>query len=551
MAHNFKRISEFTDPYFISKSGHDSNDGLTPDTPKKNIVSGDTRQVIGAGFYDYLPSAYYISGDGKVIIDMKGGAISTFTFFSSDNIEIRNATGASGYSQGAGLNKNIIFKECDLAYVISGREKTFSTSSILNSTLTLNDSSKLSLTSSIIENSTIGVLMTTLSNTLGTYLYDSYVSKSSKVINLRKLGTTFNNFRGLAEFTGVFFNDGLIKQYAFKGSLVGTPQDNDYPTNVKWFNEAALIADGYLADPVGYDLMISNWINEEPLFNNAPIFDFTLQAGSPHIGRAGNGGNLGGTDLAISIINSSGGLGNLEVIPSQEIDTSNPNSYTLKDGYIEGYIDYIQKIGSSPLTLGEISPITLLNFDSDFEGGSLQNNNVPDSEPSTSDYPRTLTTTSNAVDAQSLVINGHNIQLGEFIRVNGEDREVISTTIDTIRVNLVFRGIIPGGVVVQVGSKTNLAALTPNRLTYQLRTSKKETKPVLLSDWENDTDPLYNVSGKFLTQEWGEVPGYVIDSVTNTLYGAGSSSAPRGLGLNEISCRWINLRVFIRNNYNN
>lgn len=541
MAHNFKILDG---TMYISKSGHDSNDGSI-ESPKRSFndtsVPGGADLVVGAGHYiggNIVGSnkTFRVRGDGKVILDSISWSTSHYMSNNVDhtniNVEFRNMNITARQTTIGGF----IAKNCAIMPYVSdiGLKKTI----CVNCEFFYVSGEFVRSYESIL----IGVYGTTH------IIKDSYVDKSTTLTFLggfNGLGNT--NMRGILKLP---MTDATYKSFTVQDQMVGTPQDNGYAADVYWLNEDNLTLLGYNNTIVGWDASVSGCMNREPLFNNEGLEDYTLQAGSPHIGASSIGANIGGTELAFSVVNTDISE-NLEIIPSPEIDTTNINSYTLKPGFTEGFIDYIQKIGSSPLTLGPISPITLLNFNSDFEGGSLENNNVPDSEPHTTNYPRKLITTTNAVDAQTLMISGHNIQIGEFVRVNGEDREVISTTTTTVSVNTIFRSNILNGTEVQVGSEDGLAALKPNRLTYLLRTSKKETKPTLLSDWDNDSDPLYAVGGKFLIQEWDETPGYLIDTNTNTLYGAGDSKAPRGLPLNEVAGRWVNLRVYLRNNYDN
>jgi hypothetical protein len=538
MAHNFKILDG---TMYISKSGHDSNDG-TIDSPKRSFNDASFPHsadvIVGAGHYiggniTNTNQPYRLRGDGKVILDSISWSNKNYFYGTNDDINIEYR------------NMSVICRQGSIADFIirDGILKPYVSSSmikraiVINSVFEMASDDYMNILDSIIINST-GITPA---------IVNSYVDKSTVLTFDGPKDNFFNNnMRGVIS---LLMTDSSYKNFTVQDQLTGTPQDNGYAPDVYWLNEDNLTTLGYSGTIVGWDAKVATCMNREPLFNNESLEDFSLQAGSPHIGAGDVGQNIGGTKLAYSITNADVNNTNLEIIPSPEIDTTNTNSYTLKEGFEEGYIDYIQKIGSSPLTLGVINPISTLNFNSDYEGGTLENNNVPDSEPSTSSYPRTLTTTSNAMDAQTLEISGHDVQIGEFVRVNGEDREVISITTNNVRVDSIFRGNIISGSKVQVGSKNSLSALKPNRLTYLLRTSKKETKPTLLSDWDNDADPLYDMGGKFLTQEWDTVPGYVIDNNTNTLYGAGDSDAPRNLPLNEISCRWVNLRVYLRNNY--
>lgn len=566
MAHNFKDLTEggvYTIRRYISKAGHDSNDGLTPDTATKTIPATNPRDPLeytqlGAGVYDISGGSKentYLYADGKTVI--KGGRL-----YYRANVR-GNLEFIGTHIDGDGVSfsqtyMGVVFRNCSIYF--TGINIQYSKIIDTDGVLTCGYSGS-TWEHNIVVNTIIryAVRMAEAYTNNFPKINSNYFNRDVEIINLNWTSNSFgapttflyNNCRNIFRYESAMFSDGIERKYALQDELIGTPQDNGYDVGVEWISEAKMIEDGYLGWTEKMQIAIDTCMNKPPLFNNQEFGDFTLQAGSPHIGAAQNNiENIGGTPLAVSVINTDSSNTNIEITTSPEIDTTNPNSFTLKTGFNEGFIDYIQKISSSPITLGVISPISTLNFDSDFGGGSLQNNNVPDSEPSTSEYPRTLTTTSNAVDAQTLVIDGHNISIGEYVRVNGEDREIISTTINTVRVNYVFRSIINAGVEIQISTKINLGSLNPNRLTYQLRTSKKDSKPVLLSDWENDADPLYNVAGKFLIQEWETKPGYVIDFNTNTLYGNGDSSAPRGLALNEISCKWVHLRVFLRNNYN-
>lgn len=360
----------------------------------------------------------------------------------------------------------------------------------------------------------------------------------------------YNNFRGIFIFEPEYFPDGVQRSYAIQDLQQGTPQDNGYPEGVEWITEQALRDAGYTGYLEGLQKALDTCMNREPLFNNIEKGDFTLQPGSPHIGAAENGiDNISGQPTAVSIINADNGIGNVEVLPSPEIDVTNPDAYQLKPGYTEGYIDYIQKVGTQPLTLGPITPITALNFNTDFPGGTLQNNNVPDSEPTTVQYPKIATTTGTATNTSTLIIAEHNISIGDWVRVKGEDREVTNIVGDTISVNEPFREIIEEGEQVFEGQEIFLGALRPNRLTFLLRTSLLDDKPEIDMGWDNNIEPVYDMAGKFLTQEWDKAPGYII--ANGEVYGLGSPDRPLNTPSNEISCKWINIRVYIRNDYNN
>src|SRR5690554_428656 len=102
MANNFRIAGN----YYVSKGGHDSNDGLTPDTPKKTIPGGSTlsrEEVYGAGVY-FVNIANKVvrsaTGDGRVIIDFQGNSPQSFihvndSFGFFKNIHFKNSASIS------------------------------------------------------------------------------------------------------------------------------------------------------------------------------------------------------------------------------------------------------------------------------------------------------------------------------------------------------------------------------------------------------------------------------------------------------------------------
>lgn len=548
MAHNFKRI--VSGAYYVSKSGHDSNDGLSPDTPKRtlsqsNFPTSGSKIVVGAGHYTeggFTNSNWYkvLLGDGKVILDgitnPSNNPYPAGIVEYNINLEYRNMNVSARQCTIGGM----ILKNCTLIGYVSSSTLYFCT--LIDTILNSNGGSTINPYKSIIVRCTGEV----------EGVVNSYVDKLSSItmegdtIFIRNC-----NYRGVIKLKGTYFSDGIAKSYAVQDQLTGTPQENSYTVGVNWFNSAQLTADGYTGGGLNTSLTnIASCINRDPLFNNEALEDYTLQAGSPHINAADDGSNIGGTDVAISVINTDHNGTNIKVIPGPQIDTSIPDSYKLNPGEIDGYIDYIVKIGNKDLILEEISPISLLNFNSDQPEGSAGNNNVPDSEPLTLDYPRVLTTTSAAADSSTLNLTGHDVIVGEWVRVQGQAREVTAVTANTITVASPFRAIVGTGVEFRAAAFVNLAATNPNRLTYLMRTSVQDTEPTTDAEWDNNIDPVYQMSGAFLTQEWDKKPGYVVDILNgDAVYGAGDSEAPVDQPINFISCQWINIRVYIRNNY--
>lgn len=549
MANNFKIIGDS----YISKSGHDSNDGLTPDTPVKdwkNTLSGLT--IFGAGEYNRNVAMYSNSvnlraqADGKVILRTLTNSplISGEMGFTFTGIEFIGFNGVTYSSHTTAVTFiNCTLKDWTrLSYMASGftRYPVIRGCKILNCNGHFNDlnTTDFYLEDSIIINTVLYPDSININSSGAFRLKNNYMDKDSS-INLSFSNPGYfrnNNINGIIILGGI--------NYAIQDQFTGTPQDNGYGVGVQWLNEANLTANGYANTIVGWNTAVATCINRDPLFNNVAFEDFSLQAGSPHIGASTSGLNIGNTEVAISIYNT----GN-SVTPSAEINSSNPNSFTVGAGFDEGYIDYIEKIGSTSLTLGKIDPISSLEFNSDIAGGTTGNKNVPDSEPLSFEYPRKLTTTSLAADTLTLNVTGHDAVVGEFVRYAGQDREITAITADTITVASAFRAAVGDAQVFQIGAKIRIGALNPNRITFMMRTSKEADRPTLDSQWDNDIDPVYNKAGTFLTQEWGQVPGYYIDTLTNDVWGSGDSETPSGLSKNEISCRWVHVRVYIRNNY--
>jgi hypothetical protein len=559
MAHNFKR----TGVYYVAKSpaGHNSNNATTPDTPRATLRISDTNtHIIGAGVYanqSFSPGSndyFRYTADGKVIflnitLGAGGGPVlnlidcdnCSFTSVSSRGLTVQNgiykntAVFHDGQTGGGTTINKIVFIDCG--------EKTIGFTGSAGTLRNFNNC--------IIINCQ-NVTGTVSGQTNGTF-HNNYIDINSIITFVTQQSRIRNcNIQGQIRFPSSLFSDATQRFYAIQDQLTGTPQDNDYPAGVNWLTEAQLTADGYTGGVSGWNAMVNSCINRDPEFNNPEVNDFTLKANSPMIAMAVGGiTNIGGTEVAISVINTDDNGDNTDVIPSAEIDTTVPLSYQLEDEEDEGFIDYIFKRTSDTITLGIVRPLAELKFDSSQTPGTALNNNVPDSEPLTAEYPRKLTTTSAASDAVTLKVTAHDAVVGEFVRVAGEDREITDIPdADTITVGAAFRANVGSGVTFQIGTEEQLGALRPNRLTYLLRTSTNSTKPVVDADWDNGIDPIYEAEGLFLTQEWNTVPGYIIDNLDdNKVYGKGDSEAPTDIEASDMEGIWFNIRVYLRNDY--
>jgi hypothetical protein len=349
-----------------------------------------------------------------------------------------------------------------------------------------------------------------------------------------------NNIQGLIILEGV--------KYAIQDQFTGTPQDNGYASDVHWLNEANLTTNGYTGTIVGWDAAVATCINRDPKFNNASKLDFTLQADSPHIGRASDGfSNIGGTEYAQSFY---AGISNPNILlfeASEAIDTTtNNNDWRLKPGYTEGWIRAIIKVSNNDVQISSIPYIGNYSFDSDQPGGSSTNMNVPDSKPVTNEYPDYLTVTTQAANDTTLIIAGHGAAVGQWLWVDGQYREITGVPdADTITFATSLRAVVTVGTVVKIGTFESLASLNPNRLNLKMRSSK--LADVNASNWDNpltwDNDGLAP-AGQYMAQEWNNAP--MIDSLNEVGFGDDNYDANYG---NPINLKVVDIMIYLRNNY--
>jgi len=541
--HNFR----LTGNRYFSKFGNDSRSG-SQDEPRRTI--NDSNLLTGGGDVNIIGAGDYTAGTISANVGR--------TLRGDGRTIIRNFSMGSGWVGNNNTTSGIIFISSSLLVrggTISGC--IFRNSSLAGTIVTGFLTSCIFLSSSF---ANVGGWYTNINGSIfiscsGTIivLNNSYLNSST---NLIYIGTAANfrnnNIQGLI-ILPVSGGSGY-QSYAIQDQFTGEPSDNGYDVSVHWLNEANLTADGYTGTVSGWNTAVNSCMNREPNFNDAEGEDFTLQSNSPHILASTSGAsNIGGTPVAQSIINTDHNAENIFVEPSPEIDTSIPLSYILNDGENEGYIDYT-------FDLGGIAPIAVirkkaeLKFNSDNAGGSTTNNNVPDSEPLTSEYAKKVTTIASGGTTQFILDNSENISIGDWCSILGQKREVSDVEENTpsagqkrVTVSSAFASTIGSGATVTYGTENQLGALNPNRLTYQLRVSLSSSKPVVESDWDNDLDPSYGEAGTFFTQQWGARPQYRIFS--GSVWGAGDSDAPSGATLHDISARWVQIRAYLRNNY--
>lgn len=527
---------------YVSKSGHDSNDGLTKDTPKKSVLQQTGVQVIGSGVYDFLfnpgGSTITLKGDGKTIIN------SDIT--SGTNQAIAELYGITLYgAYGNRLNRTYKADNCSFI----GGGAPLQTGGINTYCIFIN------FADSLVQNQGV----------LGGQKYDKCLffdttirpanhTSTSTVINCYFDRLSFIKYANIINTLGIprYSNiNGVIQignfKYAIKDQLIGTPQDNEYSADVFWLTEANLTANGYTGTIAGWDAAVATCINRDPRFNDASKMDFTLKADSPHIGRASDGvSNIGGTSYAQSFYAGGSNPNILLLQPSAEIDTtSNMTDWKLKPGEVEGTIRAIVKVANTDEVITKLPYIGNFAFNSDDTPGTPTNFNVSDSKPSTNNYPDFVLTTDAASDTLRVVIADHGYNEGIWLKVDGQYREVTSVTQNELIFTTAVRAIVGAGVSVQVGTESELASLNPNRLNVLMRSSK--SIDVNSGNWDNartwDNDGLAP-SGQYLAQEWGSQP--LIDNLNQVGFGDDNFDTNYG---NPIQLKVVDLLIFLRNNY--
>lgn len=576
MSHNFKVPAATTGTtYYVSKAGHDSNDGLAPERPKRTVANYGTTNdtiIIGSGYYKCSPlsaDTRFFFADGKVILDYEsaGNNTSLNANASYTDFEIRNAgLGLTGTSR-TFLRCLLVNCTGGTASVATGRGHTFNSCIISGGNVgTTSNFISRCINCIIVDGAIVSISNGNTTNAL----QNSYVQSGCQV----NVGTvtisqiTNNDIQGIVRISGVDYE---VKRNKAGATINPTPSLADLSTASGWSNIYAQ----------------ANW-NQDPMFNNSLAGNYTLQADSPLIRAAANGvDNLGGyfAQVATLIQNTdNGNAAGVRVIASPEIDTTIPNAYKLKttpvNGFIPiaGYVDYI--FPSNGLTIARLIINDLFQFDSDFDSASgttyIQNNNVVDAQPeqrsginaNTTGYAARTVQLGNAVNNTTLnFYQGFGpaaIVPGMQVRVNGMVRNVVAVSsstaaeLITVTVDIAFPAPITANTTITYGTSSQIAALNPNRLTVLMRTSNSTTPPTVTIDafgypsyvdaeWNNELDGGYNANGRFFQQEIDQRPGHIING-TN-VWGRGDSEAPTGIPPRDLAPRYCHVRVYKRNDY--
>jgi hypothetical protein len=573
--HNFREAVSGGGLY-ISKNGHDSNAGTSPNEPKKSlstqVASVDAVNVVGAGYYTPANTGpagsgsnqYNTKADGLVVLKLNGGTVRSRQQLIGVNVN-------DGIWEGDVFSSSIPFTHTDCNFNNITGFYFGSTSGGSNARRLLNCSLK---NCSVFSNTVSSIYKTGIKNSVvngGIYQFanviNSYFSFSTILqISFVSSGAVPTVADSFSVTNIVFANcniNGVIrlpissgwKDYAIQDQLTGTPQDNGYPIGVNWLNETNLTADGFIGTVAGWNAVVATMINRDPQFIDAAGDNYNLMANSPHIGTGFGGANIGGTVVGEQTTVQDDGVGTVSIIKSAEIDDSVPGALILDTGQTEGFVRIIKFV---PRTIKKLLIDAQYLFDSDAAGGAPTNNNVPDSEPLSTDYAKLTVTVASGSTTQFILDNAETIVIGDWCRVDGEAREVTNVEANTpsagqkrVTVASAFRATVGSAVEVTYGTEAQIAVLTPNRLTIQMRVSKNAITnppdPNLDSDWDNDVDPGYGVVGDYFNQEIEQLPGLYI--IAGVVYGAGDSNRPAGGTLQEIGNCWVDCKVWLRNNF--
>ncbi|QJD95167.1 hypothetical protein HH214_04365 [Mucilaginibacter robiniae] len=351
MANNFRYNAIVGQSIYISKAGNDSNSGLTPDLPKATVQAGLTLAansyttsactiIIGTGTYEEAISASLrginssgyskIVGDGEVVLRGNGSNsfVLTYTNYNFSIYSLR-------FENYSNLTINHAIYNCKIRY---------------NNTISIPTQGSLN---------NCQVSDTTASN-----IYNSY---GSIYINVATVGAVTN-------FQNCYTNAST------QVNTVASPITFDYNNLMGPIKIGSGTAQTLSTHQTNYPNYNQHSINASPLFNNSAKYDFTLQAGSPHISAASDGSNIGGTAYAIPLVTNVADCWKKEngaVFSGLELSGTD---VIISSGYTSG------SVTSAPVrafpnanVINKIDYIGFTLFNKSQAGGSATNKNVPDS----------------------------------------------------------------------------------------------------------------------------------------------------------------------------
>jgi hypothetical protein len=395
MPNNFR----ITGNVYVSKEGSDSNDGLTPETPKLTVqaaldlaTSGNRTVVIGAGVYTEpinktwsVGSQLSIIADGEVVMQGQNNEqqfVITLVSFGA-TLTITGIT-FKGYKNllfippGNMQQQNIFtFFDCNILCNIflspSANNGAIQVLTIRNCVLqncylitftggSLNG--QFCIYNSILINCIVSGAVFSASTNCCTVFVNSYADSSSiigfnVVANVFFRDMNFNNIQGKI----IMNSNGAVSGANSNGVALSFAQHRiDYPT----FNV--------------------NSISADPKFNDVRNLNFTLQSDSPHIKAANDFiSNIGGTEYAVYKSAASTEFTTGATISGLTLQAN--NSYIITSSPTPGTIEtapiQVQSFpGTRPLT--KLEWVGSLEFDKSITAGTAGNNNVPDWDTYTS-----------------------------------------------------------------------------------------------------------------------------------------------------------------------
>jgi hypothetical protein len=546
---------------YISKQGNNGNAGTDPNQPKASIQLNPANgiQILGAGVYDAVALGTnfgYIYGDGAVTI--RPAAPTGVFAMGGGNMHFYNIVlercdiGVNQTTSQTMVVYNSVIKGCTgmNGSVANNRKRQTQNCVIIDSNLGVTGAFTFNVGGCVVINSTLKVA----SNTMG--FTNNYLDFNSK---LQQVGTTIipsqfycNNIQGQIYMAPTW--------YAVQDQFVGTPQDNGYPAGVQWLNEANLTANGYVGLIAGWDACVATWINRDPQFLDAANGVYFNGPNSPNNYRGTTGyGNIGLNFNYEAFINSDNGDGRgTVVIPSAEIDTTDPANFKLLSGQVQGYVDYVCNCRGKRLRALKVRSLYEYNAATTITPGTPGNQLVPDSQPLTADYPLLAITTMAAPDNTHVVVPQGLISVGQWVMCGGRQTQVISKVNSPPNDIIELSGpqviVIPVSIAVTYGTLDQIAALVPNRLTYLMRsksTAPAPTIPFVDAEWDNGVDPGLGLAGTLINNEVLDnlnypTPGIIVGD--GVLYGVSDVNAPV-IPPRSLAPQWLHVRVYIRNNY--
>jgi hypothetical protein len=460
MANNFRQ-SGF---YYVSKWGSDANSGTSPETPFATIsraiaVATTTRSiVIGAGTYEEAFNTGYghtLTPDGLVVL--KGNSSNALTIQGPVN-----GMGLITIQDYATVNLNAGFA----AVVTSGAK--FQNINTINFGAS---SIRCDITSCIFIN--IAIFNGAGTNNL-LYIDKSILINVTSMVGTGLEGITNSYTNGA---TQIRMRNRAMTNCNIMGSITKTADNTNYDNLAAY--QASVAAS-----------LVVNCFNLPPLFNNVQKGDFTLQANSPHIAKATDGGNIGGTSFAktftaavSSIEGDNDNAHNAFLVANGAeytnlVPSANGQDLIIANGFTEGSVrSGAMAIAANPQALNAIGYLGFLLYNRSQAGGSANNKNVPDGN-------------------------------------------------------------------VYYNANNGIGGANPDRLTLKIRTSTKPTKPAadVNADWDNNG---YAPAGMWLTIPWNETPAI------DTSYRGNGEPDFNAASSQPVTGMWLQVIVTLTNKYTN